>query len=286
MQSTDRRRLFPELRHSAEQQELVAGLILVAVVAVGGVGVGRWVGNPFAGFDRDVRALGSLIAQPANVDGASPSGGGSPDAVTARTAGTGIGTGAGSVAGEAAGAPEPDDVIGDFGAPERGSAGPAPSTTAADYSSAGPTVTAAKGAGFRFGSSADTTDTTATSPETTALRNAFEQINKDQLPLFAPDSTTLVGDARPVLNRVVDLLENYPDLTVEIAGHTDSFGAAEGNMRLSQSRANVVRDYLVARGIGTDRLIPRGYGETQPRATNDTSRGRAQNRRIEFRVLT
>ena len=76
------------------------------------------------------------------------------------------------------------------------------------------------------------------------------------------------------------LIEN--DKGGEIAGHTDNSGDAAMNLRLSEDRANAVRDYLIAQGVNGDKLIAVGYGQERPRADNGTDEGRAQNRRIEF----
>ncbi len=75
------------------------------------------------------------------------------------------------------------------------------------------------------------------------------------------------------------------DATVEIAGHTDDKGGAEVNLRLSQRRADTVARHLAAHGVAAERLLPVGYGEKQPVASNATEDGRRENRRIEFRVL-
>ena len=72
------------------------------------------------------------------------------------------------------------------------------------------------------------------------------------------------------------------EMFIEIGGHTDSQGAEAANQRLSEARANSVRDFLIGRGIPADTMIAVGYGESQPIATNDTPVGRAQNRRITF----
>ena len=71
---------------------------------------------------------------------------------------------------------------------------------------------------------------------------------------------------------------------IEVQGHTDSVGQPERNLKLSNARAEAVRQALVARGLPRDRLTARGLGETAPLADNTTPEGRAQNRRIEFRV--
>jgi OmpA-OmpF porin, OOP family len=88
-----------------------------------------------------------------------------------------------------------------------------------------------------------------------------------------------------VLNDVARGLTSQKDLKVEIAGHTDSKGSNAYNQRLSDDRAGSVKTYLISQGVSPAQLVSRGYGEEQPVATNDTDAGRAQNRRVEFRVL-
>jgi OmpA-OmpF porin, OOP family len=75
-----------------------------------------------------------------------------------------------------------------------------------------------------------------------------------------------------------------PELLVEINAHTDNIGSDQFNQHLSDERANSVVKYLVSIGIETARLIPQGFGETNPVAPNDTEEGRALNRRVEFRL--
>ena len=87
------------------------------------------------------------------------------------------------------------------------------------------------------------------------------------------------------LNQVFAILQAYPKLKLEIAGHTDSAGNADANLRLSRLRANLVRAYLIDLGVDRSRLTAVGYGETVPIASNRTRAGRAKNRRIEFRLL-
>jgi len=86
----------------------------------------------------------------------------------------------------------------------------------------------------------------------------------------------------PILNTVAQVMRDYPDVSVEVQGHTDSRGRDEYNMRLSQERADAVRNYLVQQGIPSARMTSRGYGETRPIESNRTSAGRAANRRVEF----
>jgi OOP family OmpA-OmpF porin len=86
-----------------------------------------------------------------------------------------------------------------------------------------------------------------------------------------------------ILDQAVEVLNRYPNIRVEVAGHTDSIGSEEYNQRLSERRARVVYDYLVSRGISADRLVgPVGYGELRPIDTNDTREGRQRNRRTEL----
>ncbi len=88
-----------------------------------------------------------------------------------------------------------------------------------------------------------------------------------------------------VLDKLVDILKEYTDLTVEIAGHTDNVGDADANMKLSQSRANVCRDYVISKGIDGSRIKAVGYGQTKPIVENDTPENRAKNRRTEFKIV-
>lgn len=103
---------------------------------------------------------------------------------------------------------------------------------------------------------------------------------------FDFDKTTLKPISFVELDKVVDLLQKNPTLEIEIAGHTDSKGSDDYNLNLSQGRAQAVVDYLISQGIEDYRLVARGYGETVPVATNDTDEGRAENRRVEFTVLS
>ncbi len=93
-------------------------------------------------------------------------------------------------------------------------------------------------------------------------------------------------ESKGELDKLYEIISISPNMRVEIAGHTDNVGDDATNMRLSQNRANAVRDYLVSKGLNTDRLVPKGYGETSPETTNETAEGRQQNRRTEVRVIT
>ncbi len=99
---------------------------------------------------------------------------------------------------------------------------------------------------------------------------------------FGFDSAELTADARSALNEVANVLTQYTDTRVNIAGHTDSTGDASYNQRLSERRAQSVGSYLSQNGVSSMRLNTMGYGANQPVASNATEQGRAQNRRVEI----
>jgi len=102
--------------------------------------------------------------------------------------------------------------------------------------------------------------------------------------LFAFSKSDLGDSAKDNLNKLVAILNKYPNTNIEIQGHTDSRGTDEYNMALSLRRANAVRDYLAAQGIAGTRMTTRGFGESAPAYSNDTPEGMAQNRRVEFLI--
>jgi OmpA-OmpF porin, OOP family len=89
----------------------------------------------------------------------------------------------------------------------------------------------------------------------------------------------------PILNTVAQVLRDYPEIRVEVQGHTDSRGKAAYNQKLSEDRAASVRAYLIEQGIDPSRMVARGYGLTQPIESNATAAGRAANRRVEFKRI-
>lgn len=101
---------------------------------------------------------------------------------------------------------------------------------------------------------------------------------------FEFNSAKLTADAERRLDNVVNALQGSPELEVRIEGHTDNIGSDSYNQDLSQQRADSVKRYLVDHGIEPERLTTRGFGESEPVATNDTEAGRAQNRRVELEV--
>jgi outer membrane protein OmpA-like peptidoglycan-associated protein len=102
---------------------------------------------------------------------------------------------------------------------------------------------------------------------------------------FQTGSNKLTAESYPILLHTIQVLVQNEDMQIEVGGHTDNTGSEDFNMRLSESRAQTVKNYLVSKGIISDRLIIKGYGESMPVADNNTAEGRALNRRIEFRVL-
>lgn len=95
----------------------------------------------------------------------------------------------------------------------------------------------------------------------------------------------LLTESFEQLDQVVKLLEDHPNMEIEIHGHTDSRGTDDDNMKLSKNRTKSVYEYLISKGIAEARLGYKGFGETTPRDDNDTSEGRQRNRRVEF-VIT
>ena len=103
---------------------------------------------------------------------------------------------------------------------------------------------------------------------------------------FQSGSTVLAPGGKDKLEAVVEFLNNQTEVQVDVFGHTDSQGRDAFNQTLSEGRARSVMDYLVSRGIDAGRLSSKGFGETQPIASNETADGRAQNRRVELLLRT
>lgn len=103
---------------------------------------------------------------------------------------------------------------------------------------------------------------------------------------FEFNSSRLTANARDILIRASEALKGQPDLKVELAGHTDSVGAARYNKALSQTRADAVRAYLIDQGVRAEQVKATGYGESQPLMSNETEEGRERNRRVELNVVS
>ena len=107
---------------------------------------------------------------------------------------------------------------------------------------------------------------------------------KDKI-LFGFDRSDLGTPAQQNLNKLVNVLKQYPDTNIEIIGHTDDKGSDTYNQELSERRATSVASYLRSSGIASNRLITKGMGESDPKVANDSDNNRAENRRVEF-VIT
>jgi len=100
--------------------------------------------------------------------------------------------------------------------------------------------------------------------------------------LFNSGNSNFRQESYPVLIKVVEMMKQHPEAQFKIEGHTDSSGRYDSNKRLSQTRANAVRNYLISSGIPSENLIAEGFGETRPVVSNLTGEGRRLNRRVEI----
>jgi outer membrane protein OmpA-like peptidoglycan-associated protein len=110
--------------------------------------------------------------------------------------------------------------------------------------------------------------------ETVRLNNIFFDFNKSVLHV----------ESNAVLDRLVNMLDQQSAIKLEIVGHTDNVGTPSFNKKLSESRAEAVKNYLISKGIAKTRIKSSGLGATKPVATNDSEEGRQQNRRVEFTI--
>lgn len=102
---------------------------------------------------------------------------------------------------------------------------------------------------------------------------------------FDNNAAVLRPEAAALLDEQTATLKRYPMLKVEVAGHTDSANSDAYNLALSERRARAVMEYFVSKGVAAEQLSAKGYGESSPIADNGTAEGRAQNRRVELRIL-
>lgn len=101
---------------------------------------------------------------------------------------------------------------------------------------------------------------------------------------FDTNKSTLTAAAKANLDKLVPVFNQYPDTNIQIYGYTDSTGAADYNLKLSDQRAASVKAYLASKGLVATRFVTTGLGIADPIATNDTPEGRSKNRRVEFAI--
>jgi outer membrane protein OmpA-like peptidoglycan-associated protein len=102
--------------------------------------------------------------------------------------------------------------------------------------------------------------------------------------LFDTGKYTLKPDTKISLAKVAGILQAYPGLKLQVEGYTDSVGGDDYNQKLSENRADSVRDFLVSQGVSMDNISATGYGKSDPVADNGTAAGRAKNRRVQLVV--
>ena len=126
------------------------------------------------------------------------------------------------------------------------------------------------------------------------LKNTEVEVNRegDNLNLYLPGGVTFATNSANIasnfygpLNSIATVLVQYPETRIIVNGYTDNTGAASYNLDLSQRRANSVRDYFISQGVASYRVTAVGHGINNPRATNNTATGRAENRRVEIQIL-
>ncbi len=134
---------------------------------------------------------------------------------------------------------------------------------------------------------ADTAEPDAASQAVSAsqCQVLFDNMLAEQQIEFSPGKAEIQGKNANLLNRLMGVIKQCGDVKIEIGGHTDWQGPGKFNQALSERRANAVRDALLARGASADNISAVGYGESQPIANNRTRKGRAANRRTEFKIL-
>lgn len=103
---------------------------------------------------------------------------------------------------------------------------------------------------------------------------------------FESGSHVLTSESTSQIDDLVSILNRYPDISIEVEGHTDNTGEAAANVVLSQQRAETIRNYLIQKGIDQGRLTATGYGSSRPVDTNETDEGRQKNRRTQFRIIS
>jgi len=130
----------------------------------------------------------------------------------------------------------------------------------------------------------DETLKTTQAKEILAVKEKITQLLQIQNIEFEVGKATLTPKGKGTVDKLAIILAKYPDINVEIAGHTDSDGSAEFNQKLSQARVDTVKGRLIARTINAGRLTAKGYGESQPLVPNTSDENKQRNRRVEFNI--
>ncbi len=139
--------------------------------------------------------------------------------------------------------------------------------------------------GFAFTPGIVLPDAPPPKEQVVALQAGLDELLEGKVVEFETGSAVITDAGKRLLDDVLEALDLFPDVAVEIAGHADAQGSAAKNLELSERRAQAVLDYLVSKGADPDRFVVVGYGDTVPIADNSTAEGRQKNRRIEFIAL-
>ena len=122
-------------------------------------------------------------------------------------------------------------------------------------------------------------------PEEILLEEALSDIISEEPITFIPGTAQLTMRSEETLDEIARILKKYPDIKLEVAAYMDSVGDDEYNLELSKKRAENVVNYLISKGVPSERLVAKGYGEANPVASNESAAGRIKNRRIEFKII-
>jgi OOP family OmpA-OmpF porin len=122
-------------------------------------------------------------------------------------------------------------------------------------------------------------------PEHSCLDQFKQSLSNDRIIYFSTDSSQLKEQSERAINKILQFSSACPNSIIEVAGYTDSRGSEPYNLTLSNKRAKSIANELIKRGVPTKMLTVKGYGESNPSSNNDTGKGQANNRRIEFRYL-
>ncbi|SMG50833.1 OmpA family protein [Marivirga sericea] len=102
---------------------------------------------------------------------------------------------------------------------------------------------------------------------------------------FKQSKAEILKESYKELDRLLNMLENYPKMEIQLEGHTDFRGSASANMRLSEKRVKAVKSYLTSKSVDSDRIKTKAFGGTQPLSKNNTEEAKLNNRRVEARIL-